>query len=418
MSLVLVSTAVFLPKVIENFLYSQLSEQVNLYLDDLTAFVDLTPEGKPVLLEQVADPRFRKPYSGWYWEITTPAGSLRSRSLWDSQTRLNKFRHDDDRPLFYLSRELLLGELDTPIKVAVGVDSTSIDDTLDILVGGILIALGAIALSMLALLWWQIRWSLKPMQQLQEDLQSVRGGNNDKLRNHYPVEVQPVVDDLNVLLFHYTELLERARSHTGNLAHALKTPLSIIRNETESLPEEQQKVLKPAVQQLQDRMNYHLGRARVAGSVQILAVQSCPADVVDNVTMAFEKAYMEREVILVNELDDELKVGVEVRDLEEMLGNLIENAFKWSSGLIRVHSETIGDAMALYIEDNGPGLSKDQFEVVLQRGVRMDEQTPGTGLGLNIVLDIARSYQGDLILSSSKMGGLQAQLQLPLPRKQ
>ena len=418
MFLVLVGAAVFLPKVVEKYLYSQLSEQINLYLDDLSAFVDLNPESQPVLLESLSDPWFRKPYSGWYWQIDTTSGQLRSRSLWDSQQSLEVFWHEDDRKLLYVSRQLLLGELDTSIKVAVGVNTDSIDDTLEVLTGGILAALGAIALSMLALLWWQIRWSLKPMQQLQEDLQSVRDGSSNKLLNHYPVEVQPVVDDLNVLLFHYTELLERARSHTGNLAHALKTPLSIIRNETDAFPDEQKKVLKPAVQQLQDRVNYHLGRARVAGSVQILAVQSCPAEVVDDITMAFEKFYGDRDVVLVNELDDEVNVGVEVRDLEEMLGNLIENAFKWSSGLIRVHAEIVNDAVTVYVEDNGSGLPDEQLDVVLQRGVRMDEKTPGSGLGLNIVLDIARSYQGDLTLLSSKMGGLRAQLKLPLPRNQ
>lgn len=418
MSLVLMSAAIFLPRVVENYLYSQLSDQVNLYLDDLTAFVDITPEGEPVLLEPVADPRFRKPYSGWYWQINTPSHTLRSRSLWDSRTDLSQMNNPNGARLFYMSRELRLGELDTPIIVAVGVDDDSIDDTLEILTGGILGTLGAIALSMLALLWWQIRWSLKPMHQLQKDLQSVRDGSRDKLGSDYPAEVQPVADDLNVMLFHYSELLERARSHTGNLAHALKTPLSIIHNEIEHLPVEQQQRLKPAVQQLQDRMNYHLGRARVAGAVQILSVQSCPADVVDNITMVFEQAYQTRNVVLVNELDDELKVGVDVRDLEEMLGNLIENAFKWSSGLIRVHSETDEDCLTLYVEDNGPGLPEEQMEKALQRWVRMDEKTPGSGLGLNIVGDIANSYQGSLDLSSSMMGGLGVQLRLPLPRSQ
>ena len=416
MSLVLISAALFLPRVVESYLYSQLSEQVNLYLDDLSAFVELDAQGNPVLSQPLSDPRFRKPYSGWYWQIDTSSGQLRSRSLWDSPKSLEVFGDKFDTHLFYSSRQLLLGEQDAPIKVAIGVNADSVDDTLELLTGGILFSLGAIALSMLVLLWWQIRWSLKPMQLLHADLQGVRDGHNERLGNNYPVEVQPVVDDLNILLFHYTELLERARSHTGNLAHALKTPLSIIRNEIESLPDEQQEVLFPAVQQLQDRMNYHLRRARLAGSVQILSVQSNPADVVDNVTIAFEKAYFDRDVVLVNELDDELKVGVEIRDLEEMLGNLIENAFKWSAGLVRVHGFIEHESLFIYVEDNGSGLPEEQLQTVLQRGVRLDETTPGTGLGLNIVQDIAHSYQGDLVLSSSKMGGLQTMLSLPLPR--
>ena len=412
--LVVTTAAIFLPQVVQSYLYDQLNDQAELYLDDLSAFVDVSPEGMPILLESIADPRFRKPYSGWYWQIKTTQGELRSRSLWDASFDIDREKGPDEQQLLFSSRTLSLGEQSSEIELTVAIDAEPTEETLEVLSGGILITLAMIAFSLLVLLWLQIQWSLKPMVTLQYDLLSVREGKDDKLQGHYPSEVQPVVDDLNRLLFHYGELLERARHHTGNLAHALKTPLSIIQNEVAQLPQAQQPILLSAIHQLQERMNYHLARARVAGSSQILAAQSCPADVVDNVTMAFETAYADRDVVLVNELDDDIQVAVDTRDLEEMLGNLIENAFKWSSGLIRVHSESADNQLSILVNDNGPGLKPEQMEQVLQRGVRMDEQTPGTGLGLNIVCEIARSYQGELRLSSSAMGGLQAVLILPL----
>lgn len=413
-SLIMLSAAILLPKALHDYLDEQMTEQASLHLDELSALVDFSQQGELLVQGQLSDPRFREPYSGWYWQVQSGSDVLRSRSLWDAQFDITRGEEPDDQDLILNERHLTFSSQARPIQITVAMDSEPTEQTFELLTNGLMLALLAIGISSMLLIALQSYWSLRPMSTLQEDLKRVHEGKIDRLCGQYPDEVQPVVDDLNRLLFHYSELLQRARHHTGNLAHALKTPLAVIVNETATLPQSQQQVLKLALEQLQNRINYHLGRARMAGSSKILAVDSCPADVVDSLAMVFEKAYASRDIVVINELDDRIRVAVEVRDLEEMLGNLLENAFKWAASQIRVYAKQIDTSLCLFINDDGPGLLPAQMDLVLQRGVRLDEQTPGSGLGLNIVRDIVTSYRGTLTLATGPSGGLQVQLQVPL----
>lgn len=220
---------------------------------------------------------------------------------------------------------------------------------------------------------------------------------------------------MNALLFHYQELLERARHHAGNLSHALKTPLSVLKNEVNSLPEENQHLLKQPIDQIQSQIEYHLGRARMAGAMNILSVKSSPCERVEAISMAFDKVYAANEITMINELDSEIEVAVEKTDLDEMIGNLLENSYKWAASIIRVHSNELSEGrIELIIEDDGPGIPEEKMSQAVKRGVRLDETTPGTGLGLNIVNEMAHSYRGQLNLEKSSMGGLKATLILQL----
>jgi signal transduction histidine kinase len=269
----------------------------------------------------------------------------------------------------------------------------------------------------LGLIWLQVSWSLWPLRRLQQNLKQVRDGKTGELTGFYPAEIRPVVDDLNALLFHYQELLERARHHAGNLSHALKTPIAVLNNEVANLNEQEQSRLQPSLQQLQQYIDYHLGRARMAGASNILAAKTAPSNRVDAISMAMDKIYAERGVILVNELDSDMCVAIEKRDLDEILGNLIENSYKWAASLIRVHQPDLGnDKVCIVIEDDGPGIDEEALDNALKRGVRLDETTPGSGLGLNIVCELAHSYRGEIKLSRSQLGGLKATLTLPAPR--
>ena len=415
--LIMLSAAIFLPRAVHNYLHDQFRVQANLHLDELSALVDFDYQGKLLVQGRLSDPRFRQPYSGWYWQVQSGTNVLRSRSLWDAQFDIADGEAPDDQDLLFSNRQLTLSWHNKPIQLTVAMDSQPTEETFELLTNGMMLALLVVGISSMLLIALQIYWSLRPMSTLQADLKAVHEGKIDRLCGAYPDEVQPVVDDLNRLLFHYGELLQRARHHTGNLAHALKTPLAVIVNETATLPESQQQVLNSALEQLQNRINYHLGRARMAGTSKILAVDSCPADVVDSLAMVFEKAYASRDIVVINELDDRIRVAVEVRDLEEMLGNLLENAFKWANSMVRVYAEQTDTSLWLFIDDDGPGLLPAQMDLVLQRGVRLDEQTPGSGLGLNIVHDIITSYQGALTLTTGRSGGLQVQLQVPLVKQ-
>ncbi|NCO47203.1 MAG: ATP-binding protein, partial [Vibrio sp.] len=290
-------------------------------------------------------------------------------------------------------------------------DEAPLQDTLNSVISQLWMILGLLFSGVLVLIGLQVSWSLRPLGKMQKELAALRKGQQASLSDEYPKEVFPLVNDLNALLFHYQELLERARNHAGNLSHALKTPISVLRNEIDHLDFAQQQTLRTPIEQLQKQIDYHLGRARMAGSMNILAVKANPSERVDAISMAFDKIYAQREITLVNELDSDLEVAVDPTDLDEMLGNLLENSYKWAASLVRVHAKNREEGwVEIHIEDDGPGIAEQDLAKAVQRGVRLDETTSGSGLGLNIVSEMAHSYRGTLTLSTSTMGGLKAVL--------
>ena len=413
LSLVIGIATVMLSMVVRDYHEKQLAEEVSLYLDELSAFVSLSPLGKLQMQAQLANPNFANPYSGWYWQINTSDDVLRSRSMWDGEFDLRKEESPKGQDLLQFSRKLLLGKQGNAIELTVAVDYAHTALTVKAITRVLTAALMGIALSVLLLTWLQIHWSLKPMRLLKTELKAVHDGELAQLQNRYPEEVQPVINDLNRLLFHYAELLERSRHHTGNMAHALKT-LAILRNQVDQLPSAQQVTFLEAIEQLQNRMDYHLARARMAGVSHILAVRSSPADTVDELSIVFEKAHADRDIVVVNELDDTVWLAVDQRDLEEMLGNVLDNAFKWANMLVRVTAKQDTSYMLISIIDDGTGIDEALQASVLQRGVRADEQVAGTGLGLNIVQEIAHSYRGSLTMENCLTGGLCVTLRLPI----
>jgi len=382
-------------------------------MDEIAASIEADKSGNLTIAASLSDPRFNRPYSGLYWSAQTESDLLRSRSLWDqrieSQKKGKEYIGARGEKLIYIKTKLYYPDYDGPIDVLIGIDEQPIEDTVRDLMGQLWVILALLYFGVLAVIMLQVQWSLSPLNKMQKELSQLRSGDKTSLDEDYPKEVAPVVSDLNALVFHYQELLERARNHAGNLSHALKTPLSVLRNEISSLDSQNRDQLLPPVHQIQSQIDYHLGRARMAGSKNILAVRANPAERVDAISMAFDKVYAERNVTLINELDSDIEVAVDPTDLDEMVGNLLENAYKWSSSMIRVHStQNEPGTIALVIEDDGPGIAEQDIQQALKRGVRLDETTPGTGLGLNIVSEMAHSYRGKLELSKSLIGGLKA----------
>ncbi len=408
------------PSFIKSYLIDQEKTQLYLYLDQITALVDIDAHGRVYLDGRLSNPRFNSPYSGLYWSLQLNNQHLRSRSLWDTTISGNNeegFEGPNKQSLIVVKRKFLLPDSDYPVELSVAVNQDRLLKTLQQLTRGLWLILTIMAIGILTLTTLQVSWSLWPLRKLRRNLKLVREGHSTELTGLYPVEIQPVIDDLNALLFHYQELLLRARNHSGNLSHALKTPIAILNNEVALLDEPTKAKLVPALQQLQQHIDYHLGRARMAGAVNILAAKTAVSSRVDAISLAMDKVYANRELILVNELDSSVMVAVESSDLDEMIGNLIENSYKWANSLIRVYQESSQSGqITLVIEDDGIGIAEEKCKQVLNRGVRLDESTPGTGLGLNIVNELAHSYRGDLILSKSQRGGLKASLILPVPR--
>ncbi|KWU01405.1 histidine kinase [Vibrio toranzoniae] len=413
----ILAAGIGIPKLVNDYLVDDMKQQLSLTMDELTANIETNNHGALIMAERLSDPRLNQPYSGIYWRASTQDQIIRSRSLWDKDLTIKRspihtsVKGPKEEKLIYIEQDIYLPELSDPVTITIGMNDNSLESTLNQLTGQVWLILLLLFVGVLLLIGIQVSWSLLPLNKMQRELALLRKGEQQGLSDNYPKEVSPLVSDLNALLFHYQELLERARNHAGNLSHALKTPLSVLKNEIERLPDDDKKLLQEPIHQIQSQIDYHLGRARMAGAMNILSVKSSPCERVEAIAMAFDKVYADNNVTMVNELDLELDVAVEKTDLDEMLGNLLENSYKWARSIIRVHAKDLTDGnVELIVEDDGQGIPEEKLEQVTKRGVRLDETTPGTGLGLNIVNEMAHSYRGSLTLGKSSMGGLRASL--------
>jgi signal transduction histidine kinase len=275
------------------------------------------------------------------------------------------------------------------------------------------LTLAVLALGLIGAVALQVYYGLRPLQRLRQALAAVRAGSTLRLPASFPGEVQPLVHELNALLDHNAALLERARTQTGNLAHALKNPLTVIRSEAAVIAEPPGPVLREQADLMRRQIEWHLARARAAGAHGVLGARAGVADVARDLQFSLERLYRERALeIELRDLDGLVFQG-DAQDLEEMLGNLLDNACKWGRSRVRVSGSSDGGHLRLAVEDDGPGIAPADREEVLLRGRRLDEATVGTGLGLAIVRDLAELYHGSLELTRSGLGGLRATLDLP-----
>jgi signal transduction histidine kinase len=264
---------------------------------------------------------------------------------------------------------------------------------------------------------WQFRAGLLPFGRLRRQLSGLRDGSRDRIEGTYPAEVQPLVNDLNSLLEHRERIVRRALAKAGDLAHGLKTPLAVLAQEAEQFEAAGQHETASAINVQVDRMrrqvDYHLTQARATTPGNAPGAR-CPVLVsVEGLTRTLEKIYAARGLAMEVNVSSAHFVRGQREDLEEMLGNLLDNACKWAKSNVKVQSVQENGAVVLIVDDDGPGLSPSIRDQVLQRGVRADEAAPGSGLGLAIVRDLAQLYEGAITLSDSPMGGLRASLWLP-----
>lgn len=269
---------------------------------------------------------------------------------------------------------------------------------------------------MLSGLWWARR-SLAPLLRLPEKVAAVRNGKDTRIEGAYPTEVQPLIDSLNALLADREKSVKRAYATAGDLAHGLKTPLALLTREAELASAagnaEMAEAIMQQVQRMSSQVDYHLARARVAAAgptgTARCAVAPCAASLVRTVS----KIYVERGLVVTAAVAPELSARVRLEDLEEILGNLLDNACKWGRTKVVLAVVEDGPMLVLTVEDDGPGLPDSLRGVVLERGVRLDEAAPGSGLGLSIVRDLTEHYGGSITLGESKLGGLCARISLP-----
>jgi signal transduction histidine kinase len=262
--------------------------------------------------------------------------------------------------------------------------------------------------------------ALRPIDRIRRRLSDVRKGTARRLHGSYPGEIQPLVDDLNALLAHSQRVVTRATAKAGDLAHGLKTPLAVLSNEADRLTASGDAELGATIAQqvalMQRQVEYHLAHARAAASGTALNTRCAVAESVEGLRRTLLRLHAQRELQISTGIDPAHTFGGRREDLDEMLGNIIENACKWTASRISIGSSLDGGRVTVTVEDDGPGLEPSIRASVLQRGVRADEAVPGSGLGLAIVRDLAELYGGSIALESAAMGGLRVRLELPAGR--
>jgi len=398
----------------------ELASRMRGHLDELTAAVARQPNGAWALAREPGEPAFRQPFSGFYWTVETPSSTLRSRSLWDHEPALPtgeapRIETDGPRgePLVWWTRAVQPPGAERALRVAVGADVSRIDAMTHAFARAIAASLAVLGAMLLGAVALQVHLGLAPLARLGEALNALRAGREQRVPGRWPSEVQPLVTDLNALLDANAAILERARTQTGNLAHALKTPLAVVGNAVAALPDEPAAVVREQAERMRRQVELHLVRARAAAVEHARGAGTPVVAALDDVLRSLRRLHADRGIDFAVHARAAPVFRGEVQDLQEMLGNLLDNAGKWARTRVEVSLDQQAGRIALAIDDDGPGIPAVERERVLLRGERLDEQPAGAGLGLAIVDDLARMHGGALALTDGPLGGLRATLDLP-----
>ncbi len=406
--------------------------------DSILAGASVDEAGK-VVAPALTDARALLAYSGKYWELAEPdaQGNLHdaqpSRSLWDTTMPkppglYARVLKGGSRPVFYFAegpaRQKIrvcaiaarLPKAKSPVVILTAEDRGPLTRDERSFAATVVAALVVLGTGLIAAVVLQVRVGLRPLFVMQRDVANVRKGGAGRLRGAYPRELAPLAGELNALLDHNQDVVERQRTHVGNLAHALKTPISVMLAESERTPGELAQVVTRQAGLMRDNVEHHLRRARAAARAPGAGERTAVAPVVDDLCRTLGRIFAGRGIDMDCGPDTDFIFLGERQDLQEMAGNLLENACKYSHGQVRADVRADPDPawFTLIVEDDGPGLAPDQREAALQRGQRLDERAPGSGLGLSIVDELARAYGGGLTLGTSDdLGGLKVTLRLP-----
>ena len=385
---------------------------------------EIGPDGEVRLVEPLGDQRFLEPYSGLYWQISGGTQEpYRSRSLWERSLKAPTPHIDDeihiydsnqfpDEELRVLERNVILPGSKVSWRYQIAQSREALDTQVGAVRATLIPSLALLGLGLLILAALQTFYGLWPLRHIRRAIAAMRGGQNRRVDAPLPLEVQPMVDELNALLAHNEKQAEEARLHAGNLAHALKTPLTVLLNSATSQTSPLAETVRREAATMQRQVEHHLARARAVGRRGAAQARANVRESVDSVTRAVALLYP--KVRLDAAGDKQLVARVERQDLDELVGNLLENAAKYGGGSVFVTIQRDGAMGEILVEDDGAGISPADRTRIFDRGVRLDSGKPGTGLGLAIVRDVAEIYGGSIALEESEdLGGLLVRLRLP-----
>ncbi|MFT5540416.1 MAG: signal transduction histidine kinase [Alphaproteobacteria bacterium] len=427
----LVAGGLLISSLFEDHVRRAFDARIEVLLETLVAVTDADPATGVRLLGAQGEPRFERPFSGWYWQISdsdiiSNKIRLASRSIWDQTLALPspppapgtdglaryQIKGPRDQVLRVIERPISFAENGPRFRYAVAADIAEVTAELRPFRVALSWSLGLLGLGLILAVIFQVHFGLGPLRRLREALAHIRAGRAERIEGDYPGEVRPLVEEANQLIAQVSAVVERARTHVGNLAHALKTPLSVLAVEADKETGPLAEMVTRETTLMRERIDHHLSRARTAASARVIGQRTETGPVIAALARTLRRMHVDRK-IMIDTLSDDFAFRGDAQDLEEMLGNLMDNACKWARQRVAITARAEGGRLIIIVEDDGPGLAPEDRARVLARGTRLDETVPGSGLGLDIVSEIAALYGGTLTLNDAALGGLRATLDLP-----
>lgn len=426
LALVVIGLVIFI--LLREFVERTFDSRLSATLVAIMATVEYGEDGVLTRTRDAGEPAFERVFSGWYWQIEADGQALRSRSLWDQ--RLSVVGNQSAEPavaspqgpqgerLRALVRRFTAPGGGAPLRLIVAGPQAEIDGSLSSILPPLAASLALLGCGLAGAIWLQVRVGLRPLARLSTGIEQVRHGEAARLDVPKVTELGPIAQEMNALISQNAEIIARTRTHVGNLAHALQTPLAAMANMLSDGSRDPGP--DPSLAQMVERMRalvtHHLKRARAAASVGLIGTRTPVAPVVDDLADVLRRIYRDRNLSITAAIAPDIAFAGERQDLEEMIGNLLDNACKWAGAQVTVAASRDGPQLLIDIVDDGPGLDADEANAALARGRRLDESVDGYGLGLAIVEDLARLYGGHLDLDPG-LAGLRARLVLPATPK-
>ncbi|HEU0067211.1 MAG TPA: ATP-binding protein [Sphingomonas sp.] len=423
-SVLLVGGGYALDRVLTDAVTHNFDDQLEYVLRSLLNTAEIGPDDEVRFNREPADQRFIEPYSGLYWQVSAKGReAFPSRSLWDRQLRYGTAHDDRDvhtynsdqfrgEQLRIVERDVMLPRSKVHWRFQVAQSRDGLNDQISTLRRTLVRSFALLGVGLIALAALQTLYGLWPLRRVREEIARMRAGQSNRVSSAMPDEVAPMVEELNALIAHNERQAEEARRHAGNLAHALKTPLTVIMNAAAAKADDLADTVVREARTMRRQVDHHLARARAVGRRGSAHSRADVWPSLASVERAVGRLYRHVRIDVAGPRD--LQVHVERQDLDEMLGNLIENAAKYGGGSVFVTVGAQSGFVEFLVEDDGMGIPEEERVRIFDRGVRLDTGKPGTGLGLAIVRDVAEIYEGTVALEESEdLGGLLVRLRLP-----
>ncbi len=433
----LVAAGLILTSLYRSTVENAFDQRLNVYLHTLVGGLAAQDPAQPLSDPgNLGEQRFELLYSGWYWQardaatgkVVLASGSLFSDTIdigkatgtkVDNGVTSGALVGPDKQSLRFLA-SIVTFEGRPPLSLVVAGDAGELENQIVSFGASVAITLAVFGIGLIAATFIQIRWGLRPLDAVRRALSELRSGTRTRVEGDFPAEISPLVNELNAVLESNQEVVDRARTQVGNLAHALKTPLSVVINEARASRDPASHKIVEQTELMRRQVNHYLDRARIAAQSDVIGVVTEIEPLIDRMVRVMSRLYDERGIKLISDVPEGARFRGEQQDFEEIVGNLIDNACKWAKTKVAVTAsyrppdggEDPG-SLVLHIDDDGPGLTAQEIEAVTTRGHRLDETMPGSGLGLSIVSDLTAMYRGSFSLDRARMGGLCAIVELP-----